>query len=75
MWKGHLDHLLPAKSKVAKVEHHPALPYARIGEFMADLFKRDGAAAGALRFTILGSGTWNTSPVSIASTGGVRTMG
>jgi integrase len=53
MWKGHLDHLLPAKSKVAKIEHHPALPYARIGEFMADLFKRDGTAARALRFTVL----------------------
>jgi Arm DNA-binding domain len=24
MWKGHLDQLLPKKSKVAKIEHHPA---------------------------------------------------
>lgn len=53
MWKGHLDHLLPAKSKVAKVEHHPALPYARVGEFTADVIKRDGTAARALRFTVL----------------------
>jgi integrase len=53
MWKGHLDHLLPAKSKVAKVEHHPALPYPRIGEFMSDLFRRDGTAAMALRFVVL----------------------
>jgi integrase len=53
MLKGHLDHLLPAKSKVAKVEHHPALPYARVAEFMHDLFKRDGTAARALRFTVL----------------------
>ena len=27
-WRGHLDHLLPAKSKVRKVVHHAALPYA-----------------------------------------------
>jgi integrase len=52
-WKGHLDHLLPAKTKVAKVEHHPALPYARVGEFMADLFNRHGTAARALRFAVL----------------------
>jgi hypothetical protein len=25
-WRGHLDHLLPAKAKVRKVEHHAALP-------------------------------------------------
>jgi hypothetical protein len=42
LWRGHLDHLLPAKSKVSKVEHHPALPYDRIGAFMADLVRREG---------------------------------
>ena len=26
-WKGHLDKLLPKPSKVAKVEHHAAMPY------------------------------------------------
>ena len=30
-WKGHLDHLLPSKSKVQAIEHHAALPYAEIG--------------------------------------------
>ena len=25
-WRGHLDHLLPAPSKVRRVRHHPALP-------------------------------------------------
>jgi integrase len=59
MWKGHLDHLLPRKSKLAKVEHHPALPYARVGEFMADLFKRGGTAARALRFTVLNASRTN----------------
>jgi hypothetical protein len=28
--RGHLDHLLPARSKVAVVEHHAALPYAEL---------------------------------------------
>ena len=27
-WRGHLAKLLPARSKVRAVEHHPALPYA-----------------------------------------------
>ena len=35
-WRGHLDNLLPARSKVAKVEHHAALPWREIGAFMAD---------------------------------------
>jgi Arm DNA-binding domain len=26
-WRGHLDHILPAKGAVAKVEHHLSLPY------------------------------------------------
>ena len=28
-WRGHLDKLLPARSKVREVEHHAALPYRR----------------------------------------------
>ncbi len=52
-WKGHLDKLLPARSKVQKVEHHPALPYAEITAFMADLRERDGVSASALAFSIL----------------------
>jgi integrase len=52
-WRGHLDKLLPAKSKVRKVEHHPALPYGQIGAFIGALREREGTAAKALRFTIL----------------------
>ena len=33
-WKGHLALTLPARSKVAKVEHHAALPWREIGDFM-----------------------------------------
>src|SRR5262249_25678797 len=52
-WRGHLDHLLPAKAKVRKVEHLAALPYARIGTFLAALRKQDGISARALEFLVL----------------------
>jgi integrase len=52
-WKGHLDKLLPRKSKVHKVEHHAALPYAEIAAFMSDLRKLGSTTARALEFTIL----------------------
>jgi integrase len=52
-WRGHLDHLLPAKAKVRKVEHHAALPYVRIGAFLAALRQQDGIAARAIEFLIL----------------------
>lgn len=52
-WRGHLDNLLPARSKVRKVEHHPALPYTDMGEFLADLHQQDGVGARALEFLIL----------------------
>ena len=52
-WRGHLDHLLPAKAKVRRVEHHAALPYAELPEFITKLRAQDGVAARALEFTIL----------------------
>jgi integrase len=52
-WRGHLDHLLPARNKVRKVEHHAALPYEQVGAFMIQLRERDGIAARALEFAIL----------------------
>lgn len=52
-WRGHLDQLLQKPSKVQKEEHHPALPYAEIGEFMTALHGQTGIAALALEFTIL----------------------
>src|SRR5271163_978369 len=33
-WRGHLDKLLPKKTKLRRVEHHAALPYPDIAEFM-----------------------------------------
>lgn len=52
-WKGHLDNLLPATSKVRKVRNHPALPYQHVSAFMRELRERDGVAAAALEFQIL----------------------
>jgi integrase len=52
-WRGHLDKLLPARAKIQKVEHHPALPYDEIGDFTAALRAQEGIAARALEFLIL----------------------
>jgi integrase len=52
-WRGHLDKLLPRPSKVAKVEHHPALPIDDMGAFMERLRSLDGMGARALEFAIL----------------------
>jgi integrase len=52
-WKGHLEHVLPNGGEVAKVEHHPALPYQDMPGFIAKLRTRQGAAASALLFAIL----------------------
>jgi len=52
-WRGHLDKLLPARSKVRKVEHHPALPFGELPGFLESLRGQEGIAALALEFTIL----------------------
>src|SRR5215472_13831725 len=52
-WRGHLDKLLPKKSKVRRVEHHAALPYRDIAVFMIELRQQQGGAARTLEFAIL----------------------
>jgi integrase len=52
-WKGHLDHILPPRSKVRQVKHHAALPYPELPAFMAELREQNGVAARALEFAIL----------------------
>jgi integrase len=52
-WRGHLDHLLPARGKVRRVKHHAALPYAQLPTFMSALRTRNATAARALEFAIL----------------------
>lgn len=51
--KGHLDTLLPKRSRVQKVQHHRALPYAELTDFMTALRAEEGAAARALELLIL----------------------
>jgi integrase len=52
-WRGHLENLLPRRSKVRRVEHHAALPYREICDFMAELRQQPGTASRALEFAIL----------------------
>ncbi|MBT2794736.1 hypothetical protein J7I88_29210 [Paraburkholderia strydomiana] len=51
--KGHLDNLLPKRSKVQKVAHHPALPYSEVSNFIGLVRAQDGGAARALELPIL----------------------
>src|SRR5205085_8928594 len=52
-WRGHLQNLLPPRSKVRRVEHYAALPYSQIVAFIAELRQQQGVAARALEFAIL----------------------
>ena len=52
-WRGHLEKLLPKRSKVRKVRHHPCLSYGELPNFMSVLRKTPGTAARALEFAIL----------------------
>jgi integrase len=51
-WRGHLDHLLPRPSKLAR-GHHAAMPYEHVSAFVAKLHKREASAALALELCIL----------------------
>ena len=50
--RGHLDLLLPRRSKT-DVKHHAALPFKELAPFLALLRERPAQAARALEFTIL----------------------
>jgi integrase len=52
-WRGHLDKLLPARSKLRRVKHHAALPYKDVSAFMLDVGAQEGVSARALEFAIL----------------------
>jgi hypothetical protein len=52
-WTGYLSTQLPSPKKLQKVEHHAALPYQKMGEFMVSLRKLDSISAKALEFLIL----------------------
>lgn len=53
LWRGHLDKLLPKRSKVQTVRHRPAMPYAEVPAFMTLLKGKRSGVARALRFTVL----------------------
>ncbi len=53
VWQGYLETQLPAPSKVAMVKHHPALPYALMGDFMSKLRTNNSISAKALQFLIM----------------------
>jgi integrase len=52
-WKGHVENLLPRKSKIAPPVHHVAVPWRDLPALWADLAARDDIATLALRFTLL----------------------
>jgi integrase len=52
-WTGYLSTQLPSPRKLQKKEHHPAVPYQQMGEFMTQLRKHDSISAKALEFLIL----------------------
>src|SRR5262249_51322489 len=49
-WRGHLDKLFPAISKVRRVQHHAALPYEALPAFLTRLRDQEGTAARAFEF-------------------------
>jgi integrase len=51
-WRGHLDHLLPRRSKLPR-GHHAALPYRELPPFITELKTHSSPAAFALEFCIL----------------------
>ena len=51
-WRGHLDHLLPRPSKLAR-GHHAAMPYEDVAAFIAKLREREATSALALELCIL----------------------
>jgi integrase len=52
-WRGALEMVLPARAKVQRQKHHPSMPYAKVGAFMADLRSKSAAGADCLQFLIL----------------------
>jgi integrase len=52
-WRGHLDKLLAAPNKVARVVHHAALDVEALPGFISALRKQKGVGARALEFAIL----------------------
>jgi integrase len=54
-WRGHLQHLFPARGEVekGKKKHFAAMRYCEVPSFMEALRRQHGIAARALEFTVL----------------------
>lgn len=52
-WRGHLEQILPKRSRARRVKHHPALPYTQMHDFMPKLRAREAQAARVLHLLIL----------------------
>jgi integrase len=52
-WRGHLDQLLPQRSKVQRVEHHAAMPWREFGAFMQRLRQNSSVSSRCLELLIL----------------------
>lgn len=52
-WRGHLDKLLAKPSRIQKVNHHPAMPYDEVADFMAIVTGYNSMSSKALLFLIL----------------------
>lgn len=52
-WRGHLDKLLPSRTKLRAVKHHAAISHADLPAFVSELRGRPTVVARALEFVIL----------------------
>lgn len=52
-WKESLKYRLPSLSRVKRTQHRPALPWAKVPDFIQELETKRGIAAKALLFCIL----------------------
>lgn len=52
-WRGHLDNLLPARSKVAAVVHHAAVPWRELPALFDRIQTSSAISSQCLAFTIL----------------------
>jgi len=68
-WRGNLNTVLPAPSKIHKVKPHPAVSYAQLHDFLEKLRARKGVGARALEFAIL-TGS-RTRPLLLAKWGDI----
>lgn len=52
-WRDNLKFALPNIPRLARIKHHPAMPFPEVSAFVRELRQQEGIAARALEFTIL----------------------